>query len=162
MSKKHLRGQIGNFIGNIIIFEHPACRFDYGPGLDVYHIQDKRFADISLYFDMKRFMAVFNHNFEKALKSKKLVITIGYNHILAQVITACLNKYYGNCLFLWKIVSFFHDDIDTAKIDYEQGENALDDKFFILLDMLDFPTIEKIEIPYDTVLTTEYLGELIA
>jgi hypothetical protein len=107
-------------------------------------------------------MAVFNPNFENALKSKKSVITLGYNHFMAKVIKICLDKYYSDCLFLWKVVSFFHDDIDTAKIDLDDEVNSLDDKLYLLTDMLNFPFIKKIEIPYDAVLTTGYLGELIA
>jgi hypothetical protein len=154
--------QSGSFIGNVIIFEHPASVYAYAPNLDIYRISDKRFFDMALYTNLKSFMAIFNANFENALQSGKAVFTLGYNHLMAQVIKVCLEKYFGDCLFAWKIVSFFHDDADTAKIIYADGQNALNDKSVILLDMLNYPFIQKIEIPYNAVITTEYLADLLS
>lgn len=153
--------QPGVFPGNVLIFAHPASEFYFTPDADIYRINDSRFNDLTLYTDIKAFMRVFNENFEKALQSPKRTFIIGYNHLMAKVVKLCLDTYFSDCLFAWRIVSFFHNDKETAQITYTDGENALDDKFGLIFDMLNFPYIKKIEIPYKTVLTRQSLEKLV-
>jgi hypothetical protein len=148
--------------GNLIIFEHPAAVYDFAPNVDLYRINDTRLYDITLYANVKTFMKVFNENFEKALQSLKTVIAVGYNHVMAQTIQICINTYFSDCLDGWRSAAFFHDDVETQNITYEDGENALQEKCLIIEDMLNFPFIKKIEIPYNAIITMPFLNSLFA
>jgi hypothetical protein len=147
--------------GSVIIFEHSASVCHYAPSLDLYRIDDNRFLDLSYYTDLKIFMELFNENFEKALQSHKSVFTVGYNALMARVIKICLEKYFSDMLDLWHTITFFHDDGTTEKIMLPGGRNALIDKMFLLEDMLHFPYIKKIEIPYKALITAPYLADLL-
>jgi hypothetical protein len=61
----------------------------------------------------------------------------------------------------WLCVSFFHDDEDTAKITLAGGESPLEYKTEIIKELLVFPFIKKIEIPYGFLLTYPSLYNLI-
>jgi hypothetical protein len=80
---------------------------------------------------------------------------------MAKVLQVCLQKYYSGFLDNWLCVSFFHDDADTAKIVLPGGENPLEYKIVLLDDLLNFPYIKRIEIPYGYLITYPSLYQLI-
>jgi hypothetical protein len=153
--------QSNGFPGSLVIFEHPAALYRYSPALEMHQIHDPRFDDFSTYLDLQTFITVFNETFEKALQSGMPVITIPYTPLMARVLHVCLHKYYSGLLDHWLCVSFFHDDKDTAKITLASGESPLDYKVEILKELLVFPFIKKIEIPYDFLLTYPSLYNLL-
>jgi hypothetical protein len=159
-TRKTCYGNPAGLPGNVIIFENPLSVYNYAPGLDIYRITDERLLDITLYFDLKIFMGVFNEIIEKALASRKRVLSIIYNPVLAKVVNICLKKYFSEVLFLWKQIAFFHDDETTKKIACFDGVDALEYKCFLLLDMLNYPLIQKRKIPYNALITQDYLSSL--
>jgi hypothetical protein len=150
------------FPGNIIIFENPVSVFRYASGLDIYRITDERLADLSLYFDLKIFMEVFNEVFDTALASGKRIMSIAYNPVLAKVVNIFIMKYFSGFNDFWKQITFFHDDETTNKIKFASSDDTLDYKLFPLLDMLNYPYIKKYEIPYNALLTRDYLSTFFA
>jgi hypothetical protein len=153
--------EIAGFSGTLVILEHPAALYRYSPALEMYRIQDKRLAVFTTYLDLQTFVPVFNENFEKALQSGMPVITMLYTPLMAQVLQVCLHKYFSGFLDSWLCVSFFHSDTDTAKISLSRGGSPLEYKLEILKELLKFPYIKKIEIPYNYLLTYPSLYQLI-
>jgi hypothetical protein len=153
--------EVGGFSGTLVIFEHSAALYRYSPALEMHRIRDPRFDDFSTYLDLQTFIPVFNETFEKALQSGMPVITMPYTPLMAKVLQTCLHKYYSGLLDHWLCVSFFHDDEDTAKITLAGGESPLEYKTEIIKELLVFPFIKKIKIPYGFLLTYPSLYNLI-
>jgi hypothetical protein len=153
--------EVGGFSGTLVIFEHPAARYRYSPALEMYRIRDTRFDDFETCLDLQTFIPVFNETFDRALRSGMPVIAVPYTPLMAKVLQTCLHKYFGGFLDNWLCVSFFHDDEDTAKITLASGESPLEYKIEILKELLVFPFIKKIEIPYGLLLTYPSLYQLI-
>jgi hypothetical protein len=153
--------EIGGFQGTLVILEHSAAMYRLSPALEMYRFRDTRFNDFSTYLDVKTFVPVFNENFEKAIQSGMPIITMPYTPHMAKVLQVCLQKYYSGFLDNWLCASFFHDDADTAKITFANGESPLEYKAVLLDSLLTFPLIKKIEIPYDSLITYPSLYQLI-
>jgi hypothetical protein len=122
---------------------------------------DERFDDFNTYLDPETFVSVFNKNFDKALLSGQPVISMPYTPLMAKVLQTCLHKYFNDCLDNWLCVSFFNNDDDTALINRTGGDDPLAYKDTLLKDMLNYPYIKKIEIPYKFLLTYPSLYQLI-
>jgi hypothetical protein len=153
--------ETGGFSGTLVIFEHPAALYRYSPALEMHRMRDTRLDDFETCLDLQTFIPVFNETFERALQSGRPIITMPYTPLTAKVLQTCLRKYYGGLLDHWLCVSFFHDDEDTAKITLANGESPLAYKTEILKELLVFPFIKKIEIPYGFLLTYPSLHNLI-
>jgi hypothetical protein len=85
--------ETANFTGNLIIYEHPAAHYAHSPVLDIYHLRDDRFDDISTYLDFDYFMSIFNTAFEEALEAGRPIITIPYTSVIAKVVQARASAY---------------------------------------------------------------------
>jgi hypothetical protein len=153
--------EIGGFRGTLVILEHPAALYHLSPALEMYRMRDSRFNDFATYLSLQTFVPVFNENFEKALQSGEPIITMPYTPLMAKVLQVCLQKYYSGFLDSWLCVSFFNNDDDTAKITLFNGEKPLEYKAELLKELLDYPFIKKIEIPYDYLITYPSLYQLI-
>jgi hypothetical protein len=153
--------EIGRFHGTLNILDHPAALYRYSPALERYRMWDNRFDDFATDLDLPAFVGLFNEKFEKALQSAMPIITMPYTPLMAKVLQVCLNKYFSDCLDNWLCVSFFHNDKDTKKISLADDESPLEYKWTLLDDMLNFPFIKKIELPYDFLLTYPSLYQLI-
>jgi hypothetical protein len=153
--------EIGAFSGALAVLENPVAFYRYSPALEMYRMRDTRFNDFATYLDFHTFMQVFNENFEKALQSKMPIITMPYTPLMAKVLQVCLHKYYSGYLDYWLCVSFFHDDEDTKKISLAGGDDPLEYKLELLKELIEYPYIKKIEIPYDYLLTYPSLYQLI-
>jgi hypothetical protein len=153
--------EIGSFKGTLVILDHAIARYRYSPALEMYRMRDTRFYNLVTYLSIHAFMSVFNENFEKALQSRRPIISMPYTPLMAKVLQTCLHKYFSNCLDNWLCVSFFHDDEDTAAIALTGGESPLDYKTMLLKDLLNYPFIKKIEIPRNLLLTYPSLYQLI-
>ena len=153
--------EIGGFRGTLVILEHSTALYRLSPALEMYRFRDTRFNDFSTYLDVKTFVPVFNENFEKAIQSGMPIITMPYTPHMAKVLQVCLQKYYSGFLDNWLCVSFFHDDEDTARLTFSNGESPLEYKKVLLTDLSGYPYIKKIKIPYNFLITYPSLYQLI-
>jgi hypothetical protein len=153
--------ETGSFPDIVIILVHSAAEYKYSRTLPRYMMWDDRFDDIATYLDPGVFAAVFSENFEKALLSGMPFITMPYTPLLAKVLDDCLHKDFSGSLDKWLCISFFHDDEDTAKITFVDGEDPLVYKARLLEGLNMFPFIKKITIPYDLLITYPALCEII-
>lgn len=153
--------EIGPFSGTLVILENPVALYRYSPALEIYRVRDTRFSDFATYLDPHAFMDAFNENFEKALQSNEPVITLPYTPLMAKVLQVCLHKYFSDTLDKWLCVSFFNNDTDTEKIILSDGDNPLEYKLALIKQMLMYPYIKTIEVPYDYLLTYPSLYQLI-
>jgi hypothetical protein len=152
---------IGPFHGTLVILDHSAAQYRYSPALEMYQLWDARLDVFATYLDVHTFVSVFSENFEKALQSRRPIISMPYTPIMAKVLQTCLHKYFSDCLDNWLCVAFFHDDKDTASLTLATGDNPLDYKIMLLKDLLNYPYIKKIEIPRNLLLTYPSVYSLI-
>jgi hypothetical protein len=153
--------EINGFSGTLVILEHPIALYRYSPALEMYRLRDTRFYNFATYLNRQFFISVFNENFDKALQSKKPIITMPYTPIMAKVLEVCLDKYFSGFLDNWLCVSFFHNNDDTTNISLPYGESALKYKSELLHELAAYPYIKKIEIPYNLLLTYPSLYQLL-
>jgi hypothetical protein len=153
--------EIGGFRGTLVILEHSAAMYRLSPALEMYRFRDTRLDDFTIYLSLQTFVQVFSENFEKAIQSGMPIITMPYTPHMAKVLQVCLQKYYNGFLDNWLCASFFHDDADTAKITFANGESPLEYKSVLVNDLLNYPFIKKIEIPYGYLITYPSLYQLI-
>jgi hypothetical protein len=127
----------------------------------VYRIDDPRLDEPSQWKKPETFFPIFIENMDKALSADKSVILMNYNPAVAICFSTLLEICSKNVSAPFKCFIFFHDDEETYHTRVEGVDNLLDDKFRILVSLLDFPFIRKYEVPFGYEITFEYLIYLI-
>jgi len=151
-----------NFPAFIVMFEHPASKFEIDPSLDniVYRITDSRVDDYEKLEEQGIFAETFYDIYLEALSHKKGILVINYNPSVAlfmEIMVSNLKREKNIDIFCF---AFFHS---LEKTDLPKKEksilSAAKDKLFDI--MSDFPYIKKIEIPYNYKIDSAYINRLV-
>ncbi|MDR2574929.1 MAG: hypothetical protein LBC52_00635 [Treponema sp.] len=140
----------------VVVFEHGASFFDFSNALSnyVYHFQDERLNDPKEWDNLINYFGIFTENMEKAIKSKKPLLLMRYNPVIAFCLKTAIDNFQQEKQIRFSCLSFFHNDEITSDIhiDYESEERIelMDIKWKIIETMLDFPFIKKMK--YQSVL----------
>jgi hypothetical protein len=123
-------------------------------------ITDARLEDMELMSNLETCRSIATMDLLNALMEPKPIIEVPYSPFVAACVTACIkavqlrmprDRYYQ--------YAFFHNDEETLKCIPERPAYCLQKKEKLIETMLLFPDINKIEIPYDALITEKFFDE---
>ncbi|MDR0474896.1 MAG: hypothetical protein LBH43_14625 [Treponema sp.] len=147
----------------IFIFRHEASIFDFIPSLsnEIYYFNDSKFVIVNKDTNIDEHAKLFVDYLKKGLLSNHTIFVLDFNPANAFCVYILTVLAPENYPIKQHSISFFHDDNTTSHLSSDDGASILDLKSNILVDMLDFPYIKKIEIPINSLLTKENILEML-
>jgi hypothetical protein len=145
----------------IFIFQHRLASVSYhSVQRYISRFTDDRFYDIREWFKKESYPDMFYDTLQRAIRAKRRIVLLGYNPALAfcvkDFVDAVREKSHDRVVCL----SFFHDDEETSKLHIQGIEDILDARLKLMVNMLNYPFIKKVTVPFNHQVTVRYLVDL--
>jgi hypothetical protein len=144
----------------LVILEHDICNYTYSDELLIHRINDKRLFSPKVLADDRKFFAIFLDTITATLRAQCPIITLGYSPDIADALGYFIEETQTAGVASWLVISFFHNDLHSAKLKLSNGLSFLKKKKILLEEMQEYPFIKKYEIPPDFCISSDYLTSI--
>ena len=147
----------------LVILENHVSSIDYTPALEkqIYRMQDERLDDPKQWKKVRKYFKIFCENLEMAIESHQNILVMTYNPVIAYFLGDLIKFSRENNLVVWPVVTFFHSDKVSSQLIDNEGISLLETKTVFLSILEHFPFINKINIPLDYKLNSNYIYRLL-